>query len=151
MRDGGIGRVLVASLHQGIAEILPMRLGFYENWLTTEGLRGGTIGMAPLLAVLSFRRQEGDAYQIITTRAGEYAAEWTVQAMAPTHRTFMSSMPDWLRQRLLRLSGGRVVHSSSPGSRPVPRLERRTADIEVRPSIFCTVREPVVQPLCGFY
>ena len=82
MSDAGIGRVLVASLHQGIADILPNRLSFYENWLNAEGLRQGTIGLAPLLAVLSFLRQEeGEAYQIITTRAGEYAAEWTVESM----------------------------------------------------------------------
>src|SRR5437762_7344165 len=80
MREAGIGRVLVASLHQGIADILPTRLGFYENWLNSEGLREGTIGLALLFAVLSFLRQEGDAYRMITTRAGEYAAEWTVQS-----------------------------------------------------------------------
>src|SRR6185295_701169 len=66
MRDAGIGRVLVASLHQGIADILPTRLSFYENWLSTGGLREGTIGLAPLYAVLSFLRQEGDAYQMIS-------------------------------------------------------------------------------------
>ena len=66
MREAGIGRVLVASLHQAIADILPTRLGFYENWLNAEGLREGTIGLAPLFAVLSFLRQEGDAYRIIT-------------------------------------------------------------------------------------
>ena len=48
MREDGIGRVLVASLHQAIADILPTRLGFYENWLNAEGLREGTIGLAPL-------------------------------------------------------------------------------------------------------
>ena len=63
MREAGIGRVLVASLHQAIADILPTRLAFYENWLNAEGLREGTIGLAPLYAVLSFLRQEGDAYQ----------------------------------------------------------------------------------------
>ena len=61
----------------------PTRLGFYENWLNAEGLRDGTIGLAPLYAVLSFLRQEGEAYQLITTRAGEYAAEWTVESMPP--------------------------------------------------------------------
>ncbi len=70
MHEAGIGRVLVASLHQGIADILPTRLGFYENWLNAEGLRDGTIGLAPLYAVLSFLRQEGDSYALITTRAG---------------------------------------------------------------------------------
>ena len=86
MREAGIGRVLVASLHQGIADILPTRLDFYENWLNAEGLREGTIGLAPLHAVLSFLRQEGEAYQIITSRAGEYAAEWTVESMLPMQR-----------------------------------------------------------------
>ena len=88
MRDPGVGRVLVASLHQGIADILPTRLAFYENWLNAEGLRGGTIGLAPLYAVLSFLRQEeGDAYDLITARAGEYAAEWTVESMSPFQRS----------------------------------------------------------------
>ena len=74
MRDAGIGRVLVASLHQGISDTLPTRLGFYENWLDAQGLRDGTIGLAPLYAVLSFLRQEDDeAYQTITTCAGVYA------------------------------------------------------------------------------
>ena len=53
MGDAGIGRVLVASLHQGIADVLPTRLGFYEDWLNAEGLRGGTIG-----ARLCVRRPE---------------------------------------------------------------------------------------------
>ena len=55
--------MLVASLHQAIADILPTRLAFYENWLNADGLREGTIGLAPLYAVLSFLRQEGDAYE----------------------------------------------------------------------------------------
>jgi hypothetical protein len=57
MRDAGIGRVLVASLHEAISDVLPTRLGFYENWLNAEGLRGGTIGLAAVNAVLSFLRQ----------------------------------------------------------------------------------------------
>src|SRR6185437_9510985 len=101
MREAGIGRVLVASLHQGIADILPTRLGFYENWLNAEGLREGTIGLAPLYAVLSFLRQEGTAYEIITSRAGEYAAEWTVQSLPPFERAVIKAAPSWIRARLL--------------------------------------------------
>ncbi len=72
MRDPGVGRVLLASLHQGIADILPTRLGFYESWLHAKGLRDGTIDLAPLYAVMSFLRQEGDvSYRKITTSAGE--------------------------------------------------------------------------------
>src|SRR5437762_12662830 len=101
MSEAGVGRVLVASLHQAIADILPTRLGFYENWLNAEGLREGTIGLAPLYAVLSFLRQEGDAYQLIATRAGEYAAEWTVESMSSAQRRAIKAMPAWVRTRVL--------------------------------------------------
>src|SRR5438105_12899202 len=151
MREAGIGRVLVASLHQGIADILPTRLGFYENWLNAEGLREGTIGLAPLYAVLSFLRQEGDAYQMITTRAGEYAAEWTVQSMSPIQRSVIRAAPAWLRRRLLLRLARALVRSSYRGSRVISRMRRGTASVDVRASIFCTVREPVPHPLCGFY
>jgi bacteriochlorophyll 4-vinyl reductase len=151
MSEVGIGRVLVASLHQGIADILPTRLGFYENWLNPEGLREGTIGLAPLYAVLSFLRQEGDAYQLITTRAGEYAAEWTVQSMPPLQRSLIRATPAWLRSRVLLRMARQLVRSSYKGSRAVSRLRRGTASVDVRASIFCTVREPVPAPLCGFY
>jgi predicted hydrocarbon binding protein len=151
MREAGIGRVLVASLHQGIADILPTRLGFYEGWLTAEGLRDGTIGLAPLYAVLSFLRQEGDPYQTIATRAGEYAAEWTVQSMPPAYRALITSAPMWLRGRLVLGLAKRLVRGTFKESRAASRLRRGTANVEIRSSIFCTVREPVPQALCGFY
>jgi predicted hydrocarbon binding protein len=151
MSEAGIGRVLVASLHQGIADILPTRLAFYENWLNAEGLREGTIGLAPLYAVLSFLRGEGDAYQMITTRAGEYAAEWTVQSMSPLQRSAIRAAPEWIRSRLLLRLARDLVRSSYQGSRVVSRLRRGTASVDVRASIFCTVRAPVPNPLCGFY
>jgi bacteriochlorophyll 4-vinyl reductase len=151
MREEGVGRVLVASLHQAIADILPTRLGFYENWLNVEGLREGTIGLAPLYAVLSFLRQEGEAYQVITQRAGEYAAEWTVQSMSPAERALVKAAPGWIRGRLLLRLGRRLVRSSYQGSRVVSRVRRGTARIDVRASIFCTVRDKVDRPLCGFY
>jgi len=151
MREAGIGRVLVASLHQGIADIIPTRLGFYENWLNAEGLRDGTIGLAPLYAVLSFLRQEGTAYQVITTRAGEYAAEWTVQSMPPVKRAAIKAAPGWLRRRLLLRLASQLVRNSYRGSRVISRVRRGTARVDLRASIFCTVREPVASPLCGFY
>src|SRR5262249_3748280 len=151
MGEAGIGRVLVASLHQGIADILPTRLSFYENWLNAEGLREGTIGLAPLYAVLSFLRQEGDAYDMITTRAGEYAAEWTVQSMPPVRRTMVQVSPAWLRRRILLRVARRLVHDPYHGSRAIVRIRRGIAKLDLRASIFCTVREPVAHPLCGFY
>jgi bacteriochlorophyll 4-vinyl reductase len=151
MREAGIGRVLVASLHQAIADILPTRLGFYENWLNAEGLREGTIGLAPLFAVLSFLRQEGDAYRIITMRAGEYAAEWTVQSMPAVRRAMIKAAPVWLRMRMLMRLVRQLVRDTYQGSRAIARLRSGTASIDVRASIFCSVREPVRAPLCDFY
>src|SRR5262245_11084331 len=117
MREAGVGRVLVASLHHGIADILPTRLGFYENWLNAEGLGEGTIGLAPLYAVLSFLRQDGAAYEMITTRAGQYAADWTVESMPPVRRAVIRAAPGWLRKRLLLRLGGHLVRNSYHGSR----------------------------------
>jgi hypothetical protein len=151
MRDAGIGRVLVASLHQGISDVLPTRLAFYESWLNAKGLRDGTIGLAPLYAVLSFLRQEGAAYEKITACAGEYAAEWTVESMAPLERSLIKSAPAWLRNRLLLHVAGRLVSRSYRGSRLVSRLRRGRANMDLRGSLFCTVREPGSLPLCGFY
>jgi hypothetical protein len=68
-----------------IADQLPDRLEFYENWLNPQGLRDGTIGLAPLNAVLSFLRTEGDAYEAVTRRAGRYAADWTVDELPTWH------------------------------------------------------------------
>jgi hypothetical protein len=151
MREAGIGRVLVASLHQGIADILPTRLAFYENWLNAEGLREGTIGLAPLYAVLSFLRQEGDAYQLITTRAGEYASEWTVQSMSPMRRALIRWAPAPLRSRIVLGLARQLVRSSYHGSRAISRVRGATARVDVRASVFCTVREPAPYALCGYY
>lgn len=151
MREAGIGRVLVASLHQGIADILPTRLDFYENWLNAEGLREGTIGLAPLHAVLSFLRQEGDAYRTITSRAGEYAADWTVQSMSSVQRGMLKASPVWLRTYFVMRLARHLVKTTYQGSRALSRVRRGTASLDVRASIFCTVREPVSFPLCVFY
>lgn len=151
MYGASIGRILVASLHQGIADILPNRLAFYENWLNAQGLREGSVGVAPFHAVLSFLRQEGGAYENIATRAGEYAAEWMVESMSPVARALVGAAPVPIRARLLLGLSGRLVRDSYQASRAVARLRRGVADIDVRASVFCTVREPVPRPLCGFY
>ncbi|HKT80219.1 MAG TPA: hypothetical protein VJP86_08355 [Vicinamibacterales bacterium] len=151
MRDPGIGRVLVASLHQAIADILPTRLTFYENWLHAEGLRDGTIGLAPLYAVLSFLRQEGAAYGSISTRAGEYAAEWTVASMSPIERGLIKTAPAWMRKRLAMRIVRRLVRNSYSGSRAIAKISHGNARVDVRASVFCTVRDRVDHPLCVFY
>ena len=151
MRDAGIGRVLVASLHQAIGDVLPTRLTFYESWLDAKGFREGTIGLSQFYAVLSFLRQEGDAYNVITSRAGEYAADWTVESMAPYWRAVVKGSPGWVRKRILLRTARNLIRTSYLRSRPSARVRRGLARIDVRESIFCTVREPVAHPLCGFY
>jgi len=151
MSESSIGRVLVASLHQSIADLLPTRLAFYENWLNPVGLREGTIGLAPLYAVLSFLRQEGDVYDMITTRAGQYAAEWTVESMPPFRRAALKAAPIWLRSRMLLRLAQELVRNCYTGSRAIFRVRGGRMSMDLRASIFCTVREPATQPLCGFY
>jgi hypothetical protein len=151
MSEPRIGRVLVASLHQAIADLLPTRLEFYENWLNVSGLREGTIGLAPLSAVLSFLRSEGDAYGLITARAGDDAADGTVTIRSALERRVIKALPVPLRLRAaLRVTRG-LVRSTYPGSRAIVRLKRGTASIDLRGSLFCEVREASVLPLCGFY
>jgi hypothetical protein len=151
MSEARIGRVLVASLHQGIADLLPTRLEFYENWLNVSGLREGTIGLAPLLAVLSFLRTEGDAYALVTTRAGEYAADWTVNSLMPVERRMIRALPAALRTRAALRIARRLIRDTYPGSRAIVRLKRGTASVDLRGSLFCEVREASGYPLCGFY
>ena len=151
MSEPRIGRVMVASLHQAIAELLPDRLEFYENWLSGSGLRVGTIGLAPLLAVLSFLRGEGEIYSRIVARAGEYAADWTVAGLPTLERKFLKTLPlRWRARAALRAARG-LVRATYPGSRAIVRLRRDTASVDLRGSLFCEVREASVQPLCGFY
>jgi bacteriochlorophyll 4-vinyl reductase len=151
MNDAGVGRLLVASLHQGIADVLPTRLEFYEGWLNPAGLREGRIGIAPLAAVLSFLRQEGEAYQLVAARAGEYSAEWMVQELPPFERRVVTGMPDAIRLRLVARLARRLVRQTYGGSRAVVRWRKGRASIDLRGSIFCEVRDAVDEPLCEFY
>src|SRR5215211_1426877 len=119
MTESRIGRVLVASLHQAIADLLPTRLEFYENWLNVAGLREGTIGLAPLTAVLSFLRTEGHAYNLITARAGEYAAAWTFENVAPLKVRVVRALPAAIRARAALGTARALVNATYPGSRAV--------------------------------
>ena len=151
MSEPRVGRFLVASLHQAIAEILPDRLEFYENWLSVSGLREGTIGLAPLLAVMSFLRGEGDLYARVVGRAGEYAAEWTVNNLPGLERRLMRALPLSLRARAALRTARTLVRATYPGSRAIVHVRKDTASVDLRGSLFCEVREASVQPLCGFY
>jgi hypothetical protein len=151
MSEPRIGRVLVASLHQAIADLLPTRLEFYENWINVSGLREGTIGLAPLSAVLSFLRTEGEPYNLITSRAGEYAADWTVNNLSSLERKVIRALPTQLRTRAALRTSRALVRATYPGTRALVRVKGGIAKVDLRGSLFCEVRETSVLPLCGFY
>ena len=151
MAEGGVGRLLVASLHQGIADLLPTRLEFYESWLNPSGLREGRIGLASLAAVLSFLRQEGETYHLIAARAGQYTAEWTVADLRPLEQRLLRAAPPNMRLRLVMRVARRMIRNTYGGSRAIVRWRKDQGAVDIRGSLFCAVRERVDQPLCGFY
>ena len=151
MNDAGVGRLLVASLHQGIADLLPTRLEFYEAWLNPAGLRDGKIGLAPLAAVLSFLRQEGEPYHLIAARAGEYTAEWSVAELPALQRAALRAAPPKVRLYLVMLVARGMIRNTYRGSRAIVRWRQGKGAVDIRGSIFCEVRDRVEQPLCEFY
>lgn len=151
MTEARVGRLLAACLHQAILDVLPQRLDFYENWLSHEGLREGSIGLAPMSAVVGFLRTEGDAYDQVVSRAGQLAAEWTVASMSAMQRRAITWLPRGLRARAAMRIAGDVVRLVYPVSRASSSIRKNQARLEVRSSLFCSVREVQTMPLCGFY
>lgn len=149
--EAGVGRLLAASLHQAIADVLPTRVEFYESWLNPSGLRDGRMGVAPMAAVLSFLRLEGEPYGRVAMRAGEYTAEWSAAELSGLHQRILRLAPPAIRARLVMRLAGQVIRSTYSGSRVAVRWRKGGGDVEVSGSIFCEVREQVAHPLCGFY
>ncbi len=155
MSEPKIGRLVVASLHQAIAEAIPLQLEFYENWLKPLGLlkEGRVIGAASFSAALSFLRREEprERYHEITRRAGELAAIWTFEELSWTRKRWLRLLPMRMRLRAALRLAREIARAAYPGSKIVFRLHRDGGQVEVRGSVFCQVREPVERPLCGFY
>ena len=151
MREAGIGRVLAASLHQGIADLMPSRLEFYEHWLTPDGLRQGTIGLAPLKAVFSFLRQEGNLYRNVMAHAGAHAAEWLLVARRPPFRSVCRRLPSALCTRAALRTARRFIRACYGGNAVAVRVRGGQAALDIHDSVFCSVRDPAASSLCGFY
>jgi hypothetical protein len=151
MSDAAVGRLLVASLHQSIADLLPTRLEFYESWLNPGGLREGRIGLAPLAAVLSFLRLEGEPYHLVTARAGEYTAEWAVSDLPGWRMRIIRAAPPAMRKRLVIGVAQWMVRSTYGDTDVRVQWRQWKGTVDLRSSLFCEVREPVDHPLCEFY
>jgi bacteriochlorophyll 4-vinyl reductase len=130
---------------------MPSRLDFYENWLNPDGLRQGTIGLAPLLAVLSFLRQEGEAYDGVMAHAGMCAADWLLSSQRTPLGPLARRLPPGLRTRVALGTARRLIRACYRQNRAAVRGRAGARVLEIRDSVFCGVREPAVAPLCGFY
>jgi hypothetical protein len=152
MVDAGIGRLLISSLHQGIADVSPNRLEFYENWLSPSGMRDGRIGLAPLGAVLSFlHREEAPANDQIVARAGRYAADWTFEDVSSMRRWLMRRLPMALRQRAALGLSKRMIVATVRESKVKTHFHGATAAIDIHSALFDQLRDPATIPMRAFY
>ena len=147
MSETGLAEFLSPACTKASPTFFPDRLSFYENWLHSKGLRDGTIGLAPLYAVLSFLREEkgeDEDHQrsAVTSIERSPHAPASMRPTGPSTRWVGSSarcskphLSGCAAVSLMRV-GRRVVRSSYGGSHVRSRLRRRTADIAVRASIF---------------
>jgi hypothetical protein len=87
----------------------------------------------------------------VTARAGQYAADWTVNNLPPLERRVMRALPTGFRTRAALRTARALVRDTYPGSRAVVRVRRGIASVDLRGSLFCEVRETSILPLCGFY
>ncbi len=152
MVDAGIGRLLISSLHQGIADVSPNRLDFYENWLSPAGMRDGRIGLAPLGAVLSFlHREEAPANVQIVQRAGRYAADWTFADVSALRRWYISRLPTAMRARAALSLARRLILATVRESKVKTRFHGPTAGIDIHSALFDQLRDPATIPMRTFY
>jgi bacteriochlorophyll 4-vinyl reductase len=151
MSEPRIGRVVVASLHQALADCLPLRLEFYEDYLRPMRLREGRVGAASFLAALSFLRRDGEAWAPVMAKAGRHAADWELAAMSPLRRAWYRRLPAPLRLRAVLRLAKALVADTMPASRATSSVSAGTGRLEIVQSAFCDVREPAPAPLCHFY
>jgi hypothetical protein len=152
MVDAGIGRLLISSLHQGIADVSPSRLEFYEEWLSPEGMRDGRIGLAPLGAVLSFvHREEAPHNEQIVSRAGRYAADWTYADVSGLRRWFIHQLPTSMRARAALSLGRRLVIATVRQSKIKTRLRGSEGEVDIHSALFEQLRDPASIPMRAFY
>jgi len=149
--EARVGRLVAASLHQAIFDVMPQRLDFYEEWLHPVGLRDGSIGLAPITAVIGFLRTEGEEYHRVVARAGALAAEWTVLSLPAFKMRLVTALPRPFRARAAMHVAARLVRDVQSTSAVATRVRRGRVRLDVKSSLFCAVRERQAQPLCGFY
>ena len=151
MADEKIGRLLVASLHQAVAERLPTRLEFYEHWLDTWTLRHESVAPAHVMAVFSFLRREDSEYDQVMTLAGRFAADWAIESWSGLLTGIVRGLPGFARRRVVVRLAARLLHRLGAAGRLKIRWRRELVEAEVVESVFCDVRATATSPLCVFH
>ncbi len=151
MSEPKIGRVLVASLHQAIHDLMPTRGEFYEDWLSPRRIRQGKVGRARVAGAISFLRKEGECYSAVVDRAGRYAVDWTVGDLAPVERLMLRRLPRSLRVRGILRASARLIRNLHEVAQLDFTVRHGAGVVRLDGSLFCDVREPPGRPLCGFY
>ena len=151
MATAVIGQVLATSLYQAIAEYLPLRVEFYESWLSARGFRAKRVYVSGVRAVFSFLRGEPEGYDSIVRRAGALAADWLFDDLPPIRRRLLLALPRALRVRAaLSLAAGLVKETWEQSVAKV-RWGSETSTLTITGSIFCDVRAAAPAALCGYY
>jgi hypothetical protein len=151
MSESRIGRIVVASLHEALADQLPLRLDFYESYLPPMGMRSGRIGVASFTAALSFLRFEEGAYDAVVRQAGRFAAEWSLDEVSPMRRAFWMQLPARQRQRRGMSLTARLADQTVRTARGHVTRPWRQPLLTITGSPFCELRQRSAAPLCGFY
>jgi tetratricopeptide (TPR) repeat protein len=151
MTTAVIGRVLATSLYQAITEQLPLRVEFYESWLSAKGFTARRVYVAGVRAVFSFLRSEDGVYDAVVRRAGELAAGWLFDELPPIRRRLMLALPRPLRFRAALGLAANLVKETWGQSQVKVRWRRDAGALTITPSLFCDVRDAAPGALCGFY
>jgi hypothetical protein len=152
MSEARIDRLLAAALHQAIADLLPMRLDFYESYLRPRGWREDAVNLAPVTAVLSFlRHEEEDTYDAVMVKAAAYASNWWMTAQPWHVRATGRLLPVNMRLRQVGTLARRHFETSYRGTKVKVRVRRGRLELEIRGSIFCNARDHANRPNCRYY
>ncbi len=148
--DGTVGRVLLASLHQAIGEVLPARLDFYEQWLRPPDHPDEALRIASFGAMLSALQHEDDSQHVIA-RAGQYAAIRSFEQLSALRRAYLRILPRRIRARKAVGLIVQILPALYADARIDVTRRGGTIFIGIEGSPFCTPTGRAERPSCHFY
>ena len=151
MATAVIGRILATSLYQAITEQLPLRVDFYESWLSPKGFAARRAYVSGVRAVFSFLRREAGGYDAVVRRAGELAADWLFDDLPPLRRRLILVLPRALRVRAALALATALVRETWNQSRVKVEWRSEVSTLTITGSLFCDARAASPAVLCGYY